>query len=336
MNKKAWDSNRRGFLRGAIAGVAAAVFTSKTRANTLGSGAHRYEVKANWGALPRNKAFGYTHGVVVDRQGRIIIHNRSKDSVCIFDEKGKFVKSWGPRFEKGAHGLQLVKEGGDEFLFLSDPDGHEVVKTTLDGEELLSIKMPKEAGVYPDESKFRPTNTAVAPNGDIYVADGYGLSYIHQYSSNGTYKRTWGGKGSEAGKMNCPHGIWIDTRGPKAMVTAADRANARLQNFTLDGKHIGFVTAELRHPCHFDELNGEFLIPDLHGRVTLFDRENKLITHLGDNPGVWKQKGYPNLPQEQRKPGLFISPHGACFDADGNIYVVEWVSDGRVTKLTRV
>ncbi len=328
------SATRRQILGSALA--APFVLTGKAAAMTLGSSDHEYEVHHDWAKMPASVQLGYTHGVVEDALGRIFIHNRSKDAVAIFDADGKFIRSWGARFEKGAHGLQLVKEGASEFLFLSDPEGHEVVKTTLDGEELLRIGVPTESGVYPDPATFKPTNTAVAPNGDIYVADGYGLSYIHRYNKKGEYISTWGGKGAEAGKMNCPHGIWIDERDGKPTVLVADRANIRLQMFSLEGRHLGFVTENLRHPCHFDVRGEELLIPDLHGRVTIFNGRNELVVHLGDYPDVWKQKGYPNLPQDLRLPGKFISPHAACWDHSGNIYVVEWVSDGRITKLRKV
>ncbi|MCL4784272.1 MAG: hypothetical protein KJZ70_14665 [Bryobacterales bacterium] len=331
---RATSATRRQIFGAALA--APFVLTGKAGAMTLGSGDHEYEVHHDWAKLPASVQLGYTHGVIEDRLGRIFIHNRSKDAVAIFDADGRFIKSWGARFEKGAHGLQLVKEGSDEFLFLSDPEGHEVVKTALDGEELLRIGVPKESGVYDDPTRFKPTNTAVAPNGDIYVADGYGLSYIHRYNKKGEYISTWGGKGAEAGKMNCPHGIWIDARDGNPTVLVADRANIRLQMFSLEGKHMGFVTENLRHPCHFDVRGEELLIPDLHGRVTIFNGKNELVVHLGDYPDIWKQKGYPNLPQEMRLPGKFISPHAACWDHSGNIYVVEWVSDGRITKLRKV
>ena len=208
-----------------IFGVALAapfVLTGKAAAMTLGTGDHEYEVHHDWAKLPASVQLGYTHGVIEDAQGRIFIHNRSKDAVAIFDADGRFIKSWGARFEKGAHGLQLVKEGSNEFLFLSDPEGHEVVKATLDGEELLRIGVPTESGVYEDPTRFKPTNTAVAPNGDIYVADGYGLSYIHRYNKKGEYISTWGGKGAEAGKMNCPHGIWIDSPGMRELAGYGD------------------------------------------------------------------------------------------------------------------
>jgi len=302
----------------------------------LGSGAHTYELVEGWGQLPAGKAYGYTHGLAEDSQGRIYVHNQSPDAVVVFDPDGKFITSWGEDFAAGAHGMQLRKEGNTEFLYLADIARHIVVKTTLDGDVVWTLEYPKESGVYDDPKKYTPTNVAFAPNGDFYIADGYGESYIHQYNSKAEYIRTWGGKGAEAGKMSCPHGLWVDTRGTQPLLVVADRANVRLQYFTLDGKHVSFVTEELRHPCHFSQRGDDMLIPDLFGRVTIFDKANKLIAHLGDTPGVEKTEGYPNLPKEQRVPGKFISPHSAIWDHLGNIYVVEWISDGRVTKLRRV
>lgn len=339
--------SRRTVLKGLGAGALAAVAPNiviaqegkgdmSTLAKVLGSERHTYEVAEDWGRLPAGVQYGYTHGVCEDSQGRIYIHNQSKDSMIVFDADGKFVKSWGEEYAPGAHGLQLSREGNEEFLYLAPTSQHFICKTTLDGEVVWKREYPKESGVYESAEQYVPTNIAIAPNADFYVADGYGQSYIHQYDKDANYVRTWGGKGSEPGKMNCPHGIWIDTRGEEPKIVVADRANVRLQYFSLDGRHLGFVTEELRHPCHFDQREGDLLVPDLHGRVTIFDKDNKLVTHLGDNPGVEKREGYPNLPQEQRVPGQFISPHMAIWDHDGNVYVVEWVSDGRVTKLRRV
>ena len=328
-------NSRRDFVKRIGFGAFAAA-TARAAAVTLGGGTHTYEMVPDWGPLPGSVRYGYTHGVVVDSRERVLIHNQSRDAVVIFDNEGRFVKSWGADFEKGAHGMFLSREGGTEFLYLADYARHIVVKTTLDGEILWTLEYPKEAGIYASEQQYKPTNVAVAPNGDFYVADGYGLSWVHQYDAKTGYIRSWGGKGSEPGKLDCPHGIWVDTRGAEPVLVVADRGNARLQKFTLDGQHAGFVTDELRRPCHFDQRGEELYIPDLHGRVTIFDRNNRLITHLGDNPDVWKRKGWPNIPHEDRTAGKFIAPHAACTDARGDLYVVEWVSDGRVTKLRRV
>ena len=119
----------------------------------------------------------------------------------------------------------------------------------------------------------------------------------------------------------------MDTRAQSPVLVVADRRNNRLQRFTLDGKHIDFVTG-FRLPCHFDEQKGNVVIPDLHGRVTLIDRNNQVIEHLGDsNAPNWLN---PLRSQARDKfiPGQFICPHGACFDHEGNIFVVEWVEVG--------
>ena len=329
--------SRRGFVKG-IAAAAAVPFvaTSSTRNSViLGAGSHVYELIPQWGQLPEGVKYGYTHGVVIDSRNRVLVHNQSKDAVILFDEGGKFIKSWGADFEKGAHGMFLSKEGGVEYLCLADYVRHIVAKTTLDGERVWTLGFPEEAGVYQNAEQYRPTNVAVAPNGDFYVADGYGLSWVHHYDSKARYIRSWGGKCAEAGKLDCPHGIWVDTRGKEPILVVADRGNQRLQTFTLDGRHLGFVTDELRRPCHFDQYKDELYIPDLHGRVTIFGKDNRLITHLGDNPGVWDVKGWPNLPRSQWTDGRFISPHAACVDQRGDIYVAEWIAEGRVTKLRR-
>jgi len=313
----------------------------------LGEGDHKYECTHDWGELPANIKYGNTHGVCEDAQGHIYIHHtvndasESHDSMVVFDRKGKFVKSWGKEFKGGAHGLHIHKEGKQEFLYLCDTKRGIMVKTTLNGEEVFTLGYPKESEFYKLDkdgrpaTKYSPTNLAIAPNGDIYIGDGYGSSYINQYNSKGEFIRTFGGKGKEAGQLDCPHGITVDLRGPEPQLLVADRANARLQYFSLDGKHVSFVGG-VNLPCHFGERHGEFVIPDLGARVTLMDRNNQVIEHLGDDSAA---KTWGELRKETRDhfmPGKFVCPHGACFDHQGNIFVVEWVEVGRVTKLRKV
>jgi hypothetical protein len=258
--------------------------------------------------------------------------------IVVFDPKGRFVRSFGKEFHKGGHGIDLRKEGREEFLYLSDFYHHEVVKTTLKGEVVWRMSYPKEAGVYESVEKYRPTNVAFAPDGGFYVGDGYGSNYIHQYDKDAKWVRTWGGEGTEPGKMKTPHGLWLDNRrGRTPSLVVADRANARLQYFTLDGKHLGFET-DVLFPAHFDTRGDLLLIPDLHARVSLFDRNNKTIVHLGDDPAwIAEVKKFEVRKAPSRwVPGKFIHPHDACFDRNGNIFVVEWVETGRVSFLRRV
>ncbi len=302
-----------------------------------GAGEHTYELVENWGELPDAIKFGNTHGVAEDSQGRIYIHNQSPSghSMVVFDGEGKFITAWGAEYCAGAHGLQLSKEGSEEYLYLALSSEHRCVKTTLKGEVVWELRYPSETDLYEDESQYVPTNIAIAPNGDFYIADGYGKSYIHQYNSDAEYVRSWGGKGAEPGKMNCCHGIYVDTRGGNPEIVVADRANVRLQYFDLAGNHLRFVTNDLLFPCHIDQRGTDLLIPDLYGRVTIFDKDNKLVAHIGETPRANLLEGWPNIPKEKRVPGKFTSPHGAIWDHDGNLYCGEWIPDGRVTKYRR-
>ena len=259
--------------------------------------------------------------------------------MALFDPTGNLMKTWGPEFQGGAHGLTLYKEGKDDRVILCDTKRRVVEIFTPDGEKITALPFPQLDGAYNDAEKRRyvPTNAAVTKDGTIFVADGYGQSFVHIYNKKGEYQKSFGGgKSKEIGKLHEPHGIWIDARSGKELVLVADRSNERLQYFTTDGQHHSLVTDELRQPCHFDIHKGDLLIPDLNGRVTLFDKNNKLITHLGDNLEVWKDKRWPNLPPAELINGKFNSPHSACFDKRGNIFVVEWIKYGRVSKLRKV
>ena len=301
----------------------------------LGGGQYTYEVEPHWGHLPPGVAFGYTHGVVVDADDNVYVHNQSLDAVVIFDREGRFLSSWGPEFAGGAHGMYLYRAGDRELLLLADPERHLVVKATLQGEVLLELGVPDRPEVYVSADLYRPTDACVAPNGDIYICDGYGQSWVHQYSAQGRHIRSWGGKGAAAGHLDCPHGIWVDTRGPEPRLLVADRGNRRIQAFTLDGRHLAFIHSDLRQPCCMYQFGHALYVPDLHGRLTILGADDRPVVHLGDDPGVWERPGWPNLPHDQRVVGKFISPHAACVDSHGDIYVVEWIADGRLTKLRR-
>jgi len=342
-------TSRRSFLQAAGA-LAPTILRATDKAGTklpvIGTGKHTYEVIHDWGELPASIKYGNTHGVVEDSQGHIYVHHtvhatsESADSMVVYDENGKFVKSWGKEFKGGAHGLHIRKEGSTEFLYLCDTARGVVVKATLNGEQVWSIGYPDQSDAYKPgtdgkKPKYSPTNLAIAPNGDIYVGDGYGSSYINQYNSKGEYIRTFGGRGKEAGKLDCPHGITVDLRSGTPILTVADRGNARIQRFTLDGKHIDFVSGTNK-PCHFYFYkNGDMVVPDLGARVTLMDKKNQVIANLGDDSES-KWQDTRKLSRDHFTPGKFVAPHGACFDHKGNVFVVEWVEVGRVTKLRRV
>lgn len=347
-------ASRRQFLKATAAAaigtaVVPTVLSAEDKAGSqtpvLGSGDHTYEAIHQWGQLPGHVVWGETHGVAIDRAGLIYIKHRSTaaepmDSIVVFDPEGKYVRSFGKEYHGGGHGIDIRTEGNDEFLYLCDVKNRLVAKTTLAGEQLWKMHYPEQAGVYKDLKEFNPTNVAFAPDGGFYVADGYGSHYIHQYDKNAQWIRTWGGEGTQDGKMRTPHGIWLDNRpGREPSLIVADRANARLQYFTLDGTFLSVVKG-VSFPAHFDIRAGELLVPDLHARVTILDENNQVIVHLGYDQawtdrvldgGKLSMRGKP----AEWQPGRFVHPHDACYDKDGNIFVVEWVPTGRVTKLAR-
>ena len=343
-------STRRSFLFAAGAGaplIFGATDKAGTRKPVLGSGDHVYEATHDWGELPADIKYGNTHGVCEDSNGRIYVHHtvnaasESSDSMVVFDHKGKFVKSWGKDFKGGAHGLLIRKEGSAEFFYLCDIKRGLVAKTTLDGEEVFTIGYPVESPAYAPNSdgslkKYSPTNLAVAPNGNIYVGDGYGSSYVNVYTAEGKYIKTFGGKGAATGQLDCPHGIVLDTRSLEPILMIADRANHRIQTFNLDGEHIGFIQGT-NLPCTFAfNIHGDTVVPDLGARVTLLDKNNRVIEHLGDDSAAHDWERVRKLDRSAFRPGKFVCPHGACFDHNGNIFIVEWVEVGRVSKLERV
>jgi hypothetical protein len=355
--------NRRTFLKHTAGGGAAAAMAGSApfvhasdkadaRNPLVGQGEHRYECIHGWGQLPEDLRWETTHGVAIDAEGLVYIKHQghagkpAQDTVVVFDAAsgGKFVRSFGKDYYAGGHGIDIRKEGNQEFLYLCDRYNRQVVKTDVKGEEVWKLCYPIEAGVYQKVKQYQPTNVAFAPDGGFYVGDGYGSHYIHQYDKDAKWVRTWGGAGKEPGKMQTPHGLWLDDRpGREPSLVVADRANARLQYFTLDGKHIGFVN-DVLFPAHFDIRGDVLLVPDLHARVSLFDTNNKPIIHLGDDAD-WRKKVVESLGQgntpirtkpDEWQPGRFIHPHDACYDHAGNIFVVEWVQTGRVTLLRHV
>lgn len=304
----------------------------------LGSGEHRYECLHDWLTPPEGMVFGDTHGVAQDARGRIYVahtvnaESKSDNTICVYDEKGKYLESWGSQFKGGAHGLDIRREGREEFIYHCDVAHRKVVKTKLDGTVVWEKGAPEESGKYKSGEAFIPTNVAFAPNGDFYVADGYGSNWIHQYDIKGQFIRTFGGPGKEPGQVTQPHGLWVDTRSKEPLLAVADRGNRRIQYFSLDGKHVRFDTDGMRLPCHFSLRGERMLVPDLESVVTILDKSNKTIVQLGDG----KPTNLRGKPRSEFIPGKFIHPHDAMFLRNGDILVAEWVPQGRVTLLRKV
>jgi hypothetical protein len=169
------------------------------------------------------------------------------------------------------------------------------------------------------------------------VGDGYGSSFINQYNSKAEFIRTFGTFGNGDDQIDCPHGLWIDTRAGASLLVVTDRGNSRLQRFTLDGKHVDSIAGTSKMPCYLDEQDGNLVIADLMSKVIILGRDNKVAAILGD--GEYSKQDWASVRNQSPgtfAPGRFVCPHGACFDHEGNIFVVEWVESGRVTKLRHI
>lgn len=213
---------------------------------------------------------------------------------------------------------------------------HRIVKTTIDGEVVWEKSVPKESGGYESADQYIPTNIAIAPNGDFYVGDGYGQNFVHHYNARGEYVRSWGGTGDGPEQFKQPHGIWVDTRGETPELVVADRGNMRIVYYTLDGERLREYKFPLGTPCHFDQRGDYLVIPELWGKVKILDRDNNVYTQLGFYEGAPNLADYPNIAPELRVSGKFSSPHECIWDQHGNLFCVEWIGDGRVTKLRRL
>jgi hypothetical protein len=322
----------------------------------IGQGDYRYRVSHNYPQLPDKYTWQTTHNVAVDSQNNLYVIHEGKQnlkdhpSIFVFGPDGKFIRAFGKQFQGGGHGIEVRKENGQEVLYVcAYQQVKSFAKMTLKGETIWQKYAPMDSGVYADNedtkpekkwgrNRFMPTNFAFLPNGDFYLADGYGSFCIHLYDNDGNWKSHFGGPGKGEGKFNTPHGIWIDSReGRESRIVVCDRANHTLQYLTLDGKYVETVRG-YGLPANCDTYKNLLLVPELHARVTLLDETNKVVAQLGADVNRIKTQGKKRIREDEKlwNDGRFVHPHDACFDLEGNIHVAEWVHSGRVTKLTKV
>lgn len=353
--------NRREFLSTAAVASTGPILLGTTRkaddANpVIGGGEHKYQCFHNWGELPADYAWQTTHNVALDSQGLVYIThqglkaaNKNMDTVMVFDPKGKFVRSFGKEWHGGGHGIEIRKEGSDEFIYLSNTWNPELklVKLNMKGETVWKMGRPECEEYENPKAAYNPTNICWLPDGGFNVGDGYGSNYMLNFSKDAKLVKVFGGSGAKPGELRTPHGQWVDARGGDSKLVVCDRANARLQMFTLDGKLITATKPRevVLFPAHAKTRSDVLMVPDLHARVSLFDRQYMPLAHLGEDQ-AWREKVVSSLSTKGVTPiraqpkewpaGKFVHPHDAAFDANGNIYVVEWVSTGRVTFLKKV
>lgn len=300
----------------------------------LGQNKKRYRIDTKWSKVSFDQyPVKDCHEMVQDKLGRIILlTNETKNNVIIYDKSGRLINSWGHEYP-GAHGLTLFNENGLDVLFICDNNRHQVIKTTVDGKVLMVLDYPKETGQYSKAEEYIPTETAIANNGDIYVADGYGKDFIIQYDYKGNYIRHFGGRGAEAKHLKNAHGICVDHRdkhNPTLIVTS--REQNCFKRYTMTGQYINTIELPGAWVCR-PVIKGKYLYAAVlqsnnnlwkqSGFVTILDKNFKVVSNLGGTPPHYDGK---MLHEMHQTTNVFKYPHDVCVDDEGSVYVAQWNS----------
>ena len=334
MKSRSHDTSRRTFLTAAgctalgLSVAPARLFAQEKSGEDeiLGHNGHRYRIVPEWGKLdPEKHPVKDCHGMVQDSQGRIILlTNNTKNNLLIYNKAGELLETWGHDYP-GAHGLSTVSEDGEDFLWITDHDRHQVYKTTLEGELVMKLGYPEESGKYENAGQFKPTKVAVAPDGRFFVCDGYGLSYVSQYSPEGEFVRIFGGRGEEPKNLVTPHGATVDTRDPSnPVLIIASRGQHALKRFTLDGEHIDTIPMPGARVCDLAQHEGDLYVPNLNGFVSILNEDNRVVSNPGGNKPVYKNGELQPLSKQK---DVFVHPHSIMVDDEDNVYVPQWNSN---------
>lgn len=286
----------------------------------LGTAQFSFITEQDWAQLPDGLRVGDVAGIAIDGNDNVYLFNRSDHPMIVLDRHGSIIRTWGEEIFTRPHGVHI---GHDGYVYCTDDGDHTVRKFTLAGVALLEIGIVGRASAAMSGIPFnRCTHTALAPNGNIYVSDGYGNAHIHVFSAAGRHLHTWGESGCEQGQFNLPHNICCDQDG---WVYVADRENNRVQIF--DGRgHFETQWTGLQRPCamcieprgqgnlYIGELAPFRPFNDLHvdqgPRISVLGRNGQMAARLGGcRPGL--------------SPAGFFAPHGIAVDSLGNIFLGE-------------
>ncbi len=327
----------------------------------------------SWAQLPdtASRRLGWAHhGIAVTGNGDIVTFHPGDSTVMAFAADGSLLRSWSAPV-MDAHGITVVADGAAEYLWIADPGAKrdpaigyqyepgprrgQVLKFETSGTPLLGLARPP-VDVY-RSGTWSPTSVAVfeerhGGTGDVWVADGYGESQVHRYAKDGQYLSSLTGAEGRAGRFDCPHSVFVDTRKTDPELYIADRTNRRIQVYDLDGRFKrAFGQDFLTSPSAIAVSGDLMIVAELYGRLAIIDRDDRLLGYVGSHPVIavsadaaaTELPGWPNrlgpgggpVRPADLAPGAFNSPHGVAVDGRGDLYVVEWMIGGRYTKLVR-
>ena len=255
-----------------------------------------YRLVHDWANLPSGIQFGPVASIAHQSDGKMHVLRRGEPAFFTLNPDGQYIRAWGEGIFDWTHGLRVDRDG---FIWATDARAHQVMKFSPDGTRLMTLGRRGIAGDGPDTFN-RPTDVAVAANGDVFVTDGYGNSRVVKFSKKGEFIRSWGSKGTEPGEFNLPHTIVMDAAG---RLLVGDRENHRIQIFDTEGNFLDQWTG-------YGAPYGLFMTPD----DTLF-----MVEGVEDHLLVLDGRTGELL---ERIEGLTLS-HWVSVDPRGNIYVAE-------------
>lgn len=326
-------SSRRQFLRQAgLIGAASAALPLSGNINQpfdqkiiVGQGDFQYKVDKAWGNLdPMHQPVHHCHEMVLDSRKRLVCSTVAKDfNVLAYNKDGKLLDSWQLNLTE-PHGLSKAGEGSDQTFWITDSADGRVINLDLNGRIIRELKVPEDQ--IPTGKAFKPTETAIASNGDIYVADGYGTNLIFHFSPKGQLKNVFGG----SDHFNCCHGIVVDDRSGSEELLITSRANKEFQRWSMKGKHLSTRKLPGLEICR-PVISGEFTLFAVivtnswwqyDGMVAVLDKNFDVVSLPGGS-GPTNQQDFSDVSYDNQ---TFMNPHDVCPDEDGNLYVPQWYS----------
>ncbi len=307
------------------------------------SGAPSWTASSEWVQLPKDlEKMGVAHGdIAISEAGEVYVSLTGglRAGVQVYDANGKYLRNV-PNAPNDFHGFVIHKDAdGTEYIYGPRVGAGSILKMKLDGEIVMTIpgeSIPLEywkKNAKTGEGAIRLTACDVAPNGDIFVTDGYSSDYIHRFDAEGKYLATFGGKG-EPYNFQTLHKIAIDTRFDPAQIVGVSRTDGRLVHVSMEGEYLGNIATELLMPAAL-VVQGDYLaVGEIKGRVTVFDKAGNIAAQFGANENA-DEVGTNKTEPEKWRAGVVTAPHGIDFDAAGNLYVTEYSIFGRVHKFLK-
>jgi len=283
---------------------------------------------------------GDSHGdIAVSPAGEIYVSVQGGDhaGIQVYSAKGKYLRNV-PGAPTDLHGFIIARApNGSPAIFGVSRLAQHIVELGLDGRTKLDIDVAVVPDQYKNKAEGKPatnlTGIAVAPNGDIYVTDGYGLDFIHRFDKTGYYITSFGGKGEPWNFDTC-HKLAIDTRVTPVRLFCTDRKHNRLVSMDLEGHVLGVFAEGLRLPSALAIYKNELAVAELAGRVVILDMKGQVVATIGTNDNqdeIHANKAPPTIWQADK----FYAPHGLTYDRQGNLLVTEFNQFGRVTRVIR-